>query len=334
MFIALLELRYGLFGMWAIGSVITILLCIPLTFVLCRDLALPAETRVCAAVWPITSAAFITYTPIASTAATAFLTLVMLLGMARALRGQWGYALLSGLALAGFALYSFTAVFAALLALLWLAAAFLIGVPSRVQVVRCALVFAVSSVGVWMLLYFMTGFDLALCLKNAVANNRDSMSHELFESSTRYLLRLSGNLLAYVAYLGPLAALYALYGTWRASRTASVVKAFAWATVATLVMAGFSGSFFLETERIWMFFTPGIAVVAGYGVCVAPQASQSPNRPQWVLVASLVLALSFALSMTQQIPPEERVYRAVWERARALLRPPVASHGRAHERTE
>lgn len=320
-FIALLELRYDLPGLWMICSMLAVVLCIPPVLVLCADLALAPVVSVYAAAWLIASAASLSFTPVANAAPTAFLTLALLAALGRALRGRWWFAALGGLALGCHGLYSFTAVFAALLGLAWLLAATAIGATTRVHALRCAAMLLLGSLGLWLLVYVMTGFNLADCLAKAVTNNRASMSRELFEVPSRYLLRSSGNLLAYGAYLGPLAGLYALLGVWRAPRTGGAITAFACATAATVLLAGFSGSFFLETERIWMFFTPAVAIVAGVGLADARGAERLTANDHLTLVASALLAWILALAMHQQLPPDEHISADAWQRARILLRP-------------
>ncbi len=324
MFVALLEHRYHLPGLWMACSVLAILLCIPLLLDLCANLGLAPVIGISAVSWQLASAAFMSFTPIANAAPTAFLTLALLAALGRALRGQWYFALLGGLVLGCHGLYSFTAVFATLLALVWLLAAALTGVVDRARALQCIALLLLGSTGLWLLVYGVTDFNLAACFDIALSNNRDAMSHELFEVPSRYLLRSSGNLLAYGAYLGPLAGLYALVGTWRAQFAGRAISAFACAPVTTLLVAGFSGSFFLETERVWMFFTPAVAIVAGFGLSGLRRDNTLASHHGLTLVASVLLGWTLALGMHQQMPPAEQIDAAAWQRARILLQPASA----------
>jgi hypothetical protein len=72
--------------------------------------------------------------------------------------------------------------------------------------------------------------------------------------------------------------------------SASLVLAFA-----TIVfLTGFSGLFFLETERIWIFFVPFLTLIAAS----SPQREESGS---WALTQKLVLILSLLLSVGQEM---------------------------------
>lgn len=327
--IALLETRHGLPGLWMSVSVLSVLLCLPLLEVLGADLGLAPPARASACAWLVAGAAFMSLAPVANAAPTAFLALAALAALGRALRGGRGHAVLSGLLLGLYALYSFTVVFVFLLALLWLLFSATNGAVSRARAAQCAARLLLASAGVGLAVDALTGFNLVTCFANAVGNNRDAMSHELFEVPVRYALRSSGNLLAYAACLGPLCALYALRGAALARRAGPACAAFVWASLAAVLLAGVSGCFFLETERVWMFFTPALAIAAAVGLGAATADGAAVRQHALVLVSGALLGATLALAMGQDMPPDEQVSAAAWQRARALLHPDAPVPARA-----
>ena len=65
------------------------------------------------------------------------------------------------------------------------------------------------------------------------------------------------------------------------------------ALLATVLLAGFSGLFYVETERIWIFLTPVFALAAGTEL--ARRASAEGPR-----VVHLILLLVLLISCTQE----------------------------------
>ena len=307
MALTMLERDHALPGLLALTSITSALACIPLMTRLCRTLELSPASCICALGLMAASPALFTFPPVAATAPTAMLTLASLVSLAAALRGQRFAALASGLALGCHGLYSFTAVFNGLLLALWLLAAALNHSATKHRVLVSGGQLMVGSIGLWSLVWAVADFNLLTCLTLAIENNRAAMSYELFEQSRRYVLRASGNLLAYCAYLGPLAACCALAGGTRSRPANARLAAFAMALGATLLLATLSGSFFLETERIWIFFTPAICVLAGYGLAaIAPVHGQRDQRALW-LAGAMLAGWTMALAMTQHVPPDETI---------------------------
>ena len=60
----------------------------------------------------------------------------------------------------------------------------------------------------------------------------------------------------------------------------------AWALAGAILFAGFSGGFHGETERVWLFFTPILAVVAGY-----EWQRRSEREGRGLIVGVIVLVL-------------------------------------------
>jgi len=66
-------------------------------------------------------------------------------------------------------------------------------------------------------------------------------------------------------------------------------RAFYWGTLLGILGSAFSGMTFLETERIWLIFTPGLAVPAG-----AELEERSQREGRWVAVGVIAFALTFS----------------------------------------
>ncbi len=60
------------------------------------------------------------------------------------------------------------------------------------------------------------------------------------------------------------------------------------ATILSVFVAGFSGLFFMETERIWLFFTPMLALVAGYGL--GSREHVNPSTPLFIVASAIIVA--------------------------------------------
>ena len=172
-----------------------------------------------------------------------------------------------GAAWTAFVLFSFAAtVFGTLLGL-----AVLIGVYERVIPWRRALVAVsiagASALGCFVLLYLLTGWNALACFQQALAFHHAQQMDGGFDSPPRWVIRSFANLLAYLLSAAPIT-LLAGATLWRAARSGSadLADVLAKAAGAAILLAAFSGSFFLETERIWMFYTPVLAVAAARAV--------------------------------------------------------------------
>jgi hypothetical protein len=119
--------------------------------------------------------------------------------------------------------------------------------------------------GLFTLLYLMTGFQLLDCLREAIRNNSEQMSNG-FDNIFRYLLRSTGAVLAYLTAAGFPQSFLAAKGMLSAVKVKddrSWQEVLAVGLPICLLVSAFSGCFFLETERIWLFFTPFLVVSAG-----------------------------------------------------------------------
>ncbi len=183
--------------------------------------------------------------------------------LARSLRtGRIAPAAMLGLAFAFYLFFSFSAsilgVLMALVAVItvWQRPIWLRNLAITAVVAGAVLLIAIS------LLYAATKFNLIACFVAAVRGHHEQQGNGGFDDPRRYLLRSSGNIIAYLMSTVPLCIL-ALLAASRRQTLSPLARAVIHAVVATIVIAGFSGLFYAETERIWIFLTPLVALAAG-----------------------------------------------------------------------
>jgi hypothetical protein len=140
------------------------------------------------------------------------------------------------------------------------------------------------------LTYIVTKFDLIACFIAAVHGHHEQQGNGGFDDPKRYVLRSTGNLLAYLLSTVPLCVLATrALGKGDDISHDKLPRTLFIALAATLFIAAFSGLFYLETERIWIFLTPALALAAGFEA--ARQADRS--GPRFVLaMVLLVLVIS------------------------------------------
>ena len=194
-------------------------------------------------------------------------SLTLLLFLKGLLTGKSVYAVAMGLVFSVYTLFSFSSGFLALFlgmmfALLWRygQVRFSAGLT---KITASMLVFTAFYV----ILYYLTGFNLLVCLKEAIQNNTNQMSSG-FDDVIRYFFRSTGALLVYLMTAGiPLSYLAIRCAVTIAPKEAeccNLGNLLAIGLLGCLLICGFSGFFFLETERIWLFFTPAFAVAAAF----------------------------------------------------------------------
>ena len=200
-----------------------------------------------------------------------------------------------GAAWALFVLFSFAAtVFGTFLAL-----AVAIGVYEKIIPWRRAgaavLVAGASAAACLVLLRLATGWDALACFRQALAFHHAQQMDGGFDAPPRWVIRSFANLLAYLLSAAPIT-LLAGATLWRAARAGSrdLADVLAKAAGAAILLAAFSGSFFLETERIWLFYTPALAVIAGCEV--------KGRAVRDVVLLSLILACGAELTFMHYRP--------------------------------
>ena len=206
---------------------------------------------------------------------------------------------------ATWAAFSFFSYSAAVFGLL-LAAAVVVGtyegvIDARRAAASVALA-ALTATGLFALAYLLTGFDALASLRLAVRLHHGQQMDGAFDSPARYLIRSTGNLLAYATSALPLTGL-AGAAAWVAARDGcrSVADVLAKAVAVALLATAFSGSFFLETERIWLFLTPALASVAG--AWVGRRAGvEAPGVGPFAVVLGLALAAASEVAFMHYRP--------------------------------
>ncbi len=118
---------------------------------------------------------------------------------------------------------------------------------------------------VYHLLFLATGFDMLNCFATSIPNNAKLISYHAFDSFPRYLLRSTGNILAYLmGSLGIFITSLIIFIKKSLKNDAINEKStiFALTSIIILVLASFSTLFVGETERIWLYFTPFLCLSA------------------------------------------------------------------------
>jgi len=149
-----------------------------------------------------------------------------------------------------------------------------------------------------LLVYVTTRFNLIACFITAIRGHQSQQGNEGFDDPMRWWLRSSGNIIAYTLSIVPLSILAISAAVWlvfakpqadgeRIKRSVFV------ATVATVLIAAFSGLFYVETERIWIFLTPPFALAAGY------ELTRRARREGPAMIY-VVLFLVIAIGCTQE----------------------------------
>ena len=112
-------------------------------------------------------------------------------------------------------------------------------------------------------LFILTGFNLLECLLIAIPNNSNLITIEgPFDNITRYLIRSSGNLLAYVGFSGVIIAALVFAGLKGVHGYPALMRSHVVGFVVALVLISFSSLFYMETERIWVFLAPVMCLAA------------------------------------------------------------------------
>lgn len=167
--------------------------------------------------------------------------------------------------------------------------------PALVSIIKFAVVFVSVLIGAYVLLYLLSGFNQLQCLLHSIENNSNSMSGG-FDNLKRYLLRSTGNIIAYLAGVGIPILAYSFYALRKSllennkNRTDELIIG----TFLAIFIAGFSGLFFLETARIWILFTPFLCIAAGYSISQLPSEKAGP-------AIILTLTLTLLLSVSEEL---------------------------------
>jgi hypothetical protein len=215
--------------------------------------------------------------------------------LVRALKtGSMAAAALLGLCFTFYLFFSFSAsILGVLMALTtvigWWLGAFNVRNVIITGAVSLACVFACVA-----LIYVTTRFNLIACFITAVRGHQAQQGNEGFDDLQRWWLRSTGNIIAYLLSIVPLCILAAsAVAVWGFAKPQAdgqrIARSFFIATLLTVLVAGFSGLFYVETERIWIFLTPAFALAAGYEL---RRRAEVEGRGIIYVVLFLVIAIS------------------------------------------
>jgi hypothetical protein len=199
-----------------------------------------------------------------------------------------------------FSIYLFFSFSASILGVLMGLTALLAWVGGAVRardLVRIGIVALIALGAAIGALLLLTHFNLVACFITAVRGHEAQQGNGGFDNLTRYLLRSSGNIIAYLMSIIPLSILAGLAMTRGLRRDKNSEPRLAMAMFValglTVLLAGFSGLFYAETERIWIFLTPAFALAAGYELARRRSAEGAE-------IVYLVFLLVLAISCSQE----------------------------------
>jgi len=296
LFILKIEQVYDIPGLLRFLVILAVLLCVPLLYALGKRLGFNHNTALLVTALFTTSASPTIFPTTSTAPLTIFLALVSWLGWFTAIKDNaLKGAFLCGASLALYSVFSFS-VFIVGLSLVMIGLIQACLDRQRLPVlVKTSLVTGMVFVACLSLLYLATGFNAWLCLVQSIRQNSGLMTADPFDTTARYLLRSSGNILAYAIYTGVVLSSLAMVGCVKVTKAPPDAGIFIAGSLITLFAAGFSGLFFMETERIWMFFTPALAIAAGWGILCF---SDPDHRPD---IARVLVMTNFLCTAVEEI---------------------------------
>ncbi|MGF1632294.1 MAG: hypothetical protein ACFCVE_00450 [Phycisphaerae bacterium] len=211
-----------------------------------------------------------------------------------------GFGVGLGFVMALFAMLSFSVTVFGLLLAVWGVAGVLSGRLSAAAVLQAVGVSLATFVLLLAGLWSGTGFNWLASLHTAVTAHDAQQAGSAFAHPLRWFVRSSGNLLAYGVSVLPVAVLAAAAAArarlqWRQDAALSV------AAVATLVFVSFSGLFYMETERVFAFFTPVLAVAGGGLLGGRFCQPGNPHVVRLYAVTALILAATAELLLLHHL---------------------------------
>lgn len=278
LFMMKLERTIGLDGFFRgvviLATLATTLLMVPLA----RTLDLPEHGQRLAMLLLATSTGPLVFPTSFTAPLTMFFAAGIYVSLLTALRRRSGrHAGAAGVLLAACALFSFVVMTIGVVLAALLVVGVIMGRHSSGDAARVGSQTVGAMMVALVLVWLVLGFNIAECLSIARSNAQELMAANPFDNVGRYLLRSTGNVLAYAVYTG--AALTGLAIASLRTATRLPVRSAAVATISALLLSGFAGQFWLETERIWVFFTPMFAVLAAGVLTGGGEPSDSMDEP-------------------------------------------------------
>ena len=293
-----IERNLGIPGLLkSIVCLLTVLSALPL-YALARELRLDNLATSAAILLFTASTSVLVYCTINTTSLVLLPGTLCLWMLIRGLRtGSLAAAAILGLSFAFYLFFSFSASILGVLMALTTVIAWWRGAVSTRNVLRTGVTSLACVFAAIALLYVTTRFNLIACFITAIHGHQTQQGNQGFDDPIRYLLRSTGNVLAYLISTAPLAilAISAAWFAWRSrSREIELSSALFIAAPLTVLIAGFSGLFYVETERIWMFLTPFLALAAG---------AELSRRSQWEggAIVHAMFLLVLVISCAQEI---------------------------------
>jgi len=134
------------------------------------------------------------------------------------------------------------------------------------------------------------------CFTISVENNRNLMTANPFDDAARYFLRSSGNLIAFFILPNITAAILTAWFIKELRHTRNeLMRCYAQSFFLTVLIFSFSGLYFLETERIWLFLTPSFAILASFWLKTLPLAYKAKIEQTMMVITILI---SFAIELS------------------------------------
>ncbi|MBI2378034.1 MAG: hypothetical protein HYV07_28795 [Deltaproteobacteria bacterium] len=161
--------------------------------------------------------------------------------------------------------------------------------PPIQRLVRLAVVSLGAFGAVYATIFALTGFNLPDHLLRSVRQNEAGMSTESTFVFVRWFLRATANVLAYLLSLGFPIVTFVATLLWRARAVGEKSWVLGATFFAGLILAALSGVYYLETERIWIFFTP-FAVIAAASALESIASFEASRAPFFVLAATAIFA--------------------------------------------
>jgi hypothetical protein len=273
----------------SIGVVLPALTILPL-HALAGELQLSRRASGLAGILLASSAGVLIFPTLAPVAMLMFLSCTCLWLLVRSLRrGESWCSLAFGLTFAIYVFFSFASYMLAIL----MGMLVLFAILNKSISITRALRVLLSSITVFVVffaaLYLIWNFNIIECFQTAHAMHLKSPGHG-FDHPMRYLLRATGGILAYLISTSFVLAVLAIAALRRIENEDPLRRAFTFATLLAVVAAGFSGMSYFETERLWLIFTPALAILAG-----SQLSHRSEREGYWVAGGALLMALGFGL---------------------------------------
>jgi hypothetical protein len=249
----------------ALGILLPALTLLPL-WCIARELQLDRRATGLALVLFATSPGIVIFPTLAPTAALTFVSTFSIWMLIRALqRRQWWASALFGLSLAIYTFCTFASHMTVFLIACFLAAAVLSGKVTLRQAAMAIIPGALAFVLFFVVLYIGWRFNIIASFLMARKMHIKRPGHG-YDNIWRYLFRSTGGILAYLLSAGFALSVMAIAAMGRrkqVSEKSPLAGAFILGTLLGMLVSGFSGMSFMETERIWIFFAPPLAILGG-----------------------------------------------------------------------